>query len=81
MERSNYLCLSVIGGTTTAKRCVRCASIVWSVPTVGKVWRIYADGHEFGRDFQTLKDAREVKAEFAALFPKVRYYIRAVRRE
>ena len=40
------------------------------------MYRIYADGREFGIDYPTLERAREVKAQYAQHFPRVRYYIR-----
>ena len=42
------------------------------------MYRIYADGREFGIDFHTLADARAVKLTFAKCFPRCRYHIRKV---
>lgn len=41
-------------------------------------YRIYADGREFGIDYASLASARRIKAEYAAEFPLIRYYIRKV---
>ncbi len=42
------------------------------------MYRIYADGREFGIDYKHLERARTAKAIFAAHFPHVHYYIRKV---
>ncbi len=42
------------------------------------MYRVYADGREFGIDYATLADARRAKAAYAPDFPHVKYYIRKV---
>ena len=43
------------------------------------VYRIYANGHEFGADYRTLEAARAVIAKYRAYFPEVNYFIRSAR--
>jgi hypothetical protein len=40
------------------------------------IWRVYANGYEFGIDYSSLATARLAKAAYAAHFPHVRYRIR-----
>ncbi len=42
------------------------------------MYRVYADGRELGIDYATLDEAQQVRDEYAADFPHVRYYIRKV---
>ena len=42
------------------------------------MYRVYADGQEFGVDYPTLATARKAKDAYAQHFPKIRYYIRKV---
>ena len=42
------------------------------------VYRVYANGYEFGIDYPTIEAARAVKAAYAAYWPNVRYYVRKV---
>lgn len=44
------------------------------------MYRVYADGREFGIDYPTLAAARTDKARYAEHFPHVHYYIRKVRK-
>ena len=39
------------------------------------VYRVYADGKEFGMDFQTLTKAREILGAYKESFPGIRYSI------
>ena len=42
------------------------------------MYRVYANGREFGVDYPTLAAALKAKAAYDAHFPKIRYYIRKI---
>jgi len=44
-----------------------------------KVFRIYADGTEFGIDYPSLEAAIKAKLAYAGCFPSVKYVIHAIR--
>lgn len=45
------------------------------------MYRCYCNGVEFGLDYLSLPDARKALAAYKKHFPKLKYYIRKIRRK
>lgn len=43
------------------------------------IWRVYCNGVELGVDFRSLSAAQAAKASYQADWPRLKYYVRAVR--
>lgn len=43
------------------------------------VFRIYADGRDFGANYATLKEAKKIKKYYSDYWPYVKYKIKAIK--